>query len=87
MSNALHEEFYLLGYKVMQFAGTEPVLAMSFMLIFCLSYSSTLDMKARCSWDVQVMFQWSAMCYIPRQNPSQRASLNGVLAALAGTFN
>jgi hypothetical protein len=47
------------------FAGRQALLAICFMLVSCLAYSSTLKMVAACSSETSVDFQRIAWYYIP----------------------
>jgi hypothetical protein len=56
-----YEEFYLLGQNAMLVE-----LANCFMLVFCVSYSSTLKIEATCTSETSVGFQRTALRYIQR---------------------
>jgi hypothetical protein len=66
------EEFYLLGYTATKsvenqliFQRSIALLAASFMLIFCFSYSSILKMEATCFSKTMAGFQLIAWRDIP----------------------
>jgi hypothetical protein len=55
-------EFYLLGYNAIY---SRALLVVSFTLVSCLTYSSTLKMEVTCSSDTSVDLQRTTRRYIP----------------------
>jgi hypothetical protein len=61
-SNKLHCRRKYIKYNIIR----SRMLATCFLLVYCLVYSSTLNMQATYSFEISVHFQWKSRHYIPQ---------------------
>jgi hypothetical protein len=62
--------------------NTTALLAVCFMLVSCLSYTSTLKMEATCSSETVVDFRQITWCNIPEDRTLQSNRMTSVLCPL-----